>query len=103
MGPKNENPGFSSVLPLLFEGSRAAGGRHPNERSSEPDRLGGGRGRVYPPHTPSHRSFSAGCWHSWNALRSLDPSKSSGKTNGFSTVSILGPIKPPHIPITLAI
>ena len=49
MGPKSENVGFSLVLPLLFEGSRPAGGRHRNERSSEPDRLGGGRGRVNPP------------------------------------------------------
>ena len=49
MGPKSENVGFSSVLPLLFEGSRAAGARQPNEQASEPDRLGGGRRRVNPP------------------------------------------------------
>ncbi len=61
------------------------------------------RGRVYPPPTPSHRHFSLSPWHSWNALRSLDPSKSSGKTNGFSTFSLFGPTKPPHICIILAI
>ena len=61
------------------------------------------RGRVYPPPTPSHRSLSLGSWHSWNAFRSLDPSKSSGKTNGFSTFSVFGPTKPPHICIILAI
>ena len=49
MGPKSENVGFSLVLPLLFEGSRAAGGRQPNELGSGPWRLGGGRGRVNPP------------------------------------------------------
>ena len=32
-----------------FGGSREAGGRQPNEKLSEPDRLGGGRGRVNPP------------------------------------------------------
>ena len=49
MGPKSENVGFSTVLPLLFEGSRAAAARQPNEQLSGPDRLGGGRGRVNPP------------------------------------------------------
>ena len=49
MGPKIENVGFSLVLPLLFEGSRGARGRQENERLSEPDPLGGGRGRVNPP------------------------------------------------------
>ena len=49
MGPKIENVGFSLVLPILFEGSRGAGARPPNEQTSEPDRLGGGRGRVNPP------------------------------------------------------
>ena len=61
------------------------------------------RGRVYPPPTPSHRHFSLSAWHPWNAFRSLDPSKSSGKTNGFSTFSVFGPTKPPHICIILAI
>ena len=49
MGPKSENVEKSVVLPLLFEGSRAAWLRQPNEKPSEPDRLGGGRGRVNPP------------------------------------------------------
>ena len=38
VGPKSENVGFSLVLPLLFEGSRAAKARQPNEQVSEPDR-----------------------------------------------------------------
>ena len=41
--------------------------------------------------------------HSLIPLGSLDPSKSSGKTNGFSTFSVFGPPKPPHICIILAI
>ena len=49
MGPKIENVGFSLVLPLLFEGSKAAEGRQENEKTSGPWRLGGGRGRVNPP------------------------------------------------------
>ncbi len=49
MGPKSENVSFSLVLPLLFEGSKAAGGRQPNEQVSGPWRLVGGRGRVNPP------------------------------------------------------
>ena len=48
-GPKSENVENTLVLPLLFEGSRVGGGRQPNEQPSEPDRLGGGRGRVNPP------------------------------------------------------
>ena len=43
VGPKSENVGFSLVLPLLFEGSRAAGVRQEDDRGSSPDRLGGGR------------------------------------------------------------
>ena len=35
-GPKSENAGFSLVLPLLFEGSRAAKARQPNEQPSDP-------------------------------------------------------------------
>ena len=45
MGPKSENVGFSSVLPLLFEGSKAAGVRQENEQASGPRRwkgVGGG-------------------------------------------------------------
>ena len=45
MGPKSENVGFSVVLPLLFEESRAAGARQPNEKPSSPRRwegVGGG-------------------------------------------------------------
>ena len=36
MGPKSENVGFSLVLPLLFEGSKAAGGRQEDEHPGEP-------------------------------------------------------------------
>ena len=39
MGPKSENVGFSLVLPLLFEGSRAPRGRQSREQPSEPDRF----------------------------------------------------------------
>ena len=49
MGPKIENVGFSSVLPLLFEGSRRPRRFQENERGVEKCRLGGGRGRVNPP------------------------------------------------------
>ena len=45
MEPKIENVGFSLVLPLLFEGSKAAKARQENEQPSEPDRwegVGGG-------------------------------------------------------------
>ena len=37
-GPKSENVEKSLVLPLLFEGSRAAWGRQPNEQLSGPER-----------------------------------------------------------------
>ena len=36
MGPKSKNVGFSLVLPILFEGSRAAGARQENEQPSSP-------------------------------------------------------------------
>ena len=36
MGPKIENVGFSLVLPLLFEGSRAPRARQSREQISEP-------------------------------------------------------------------
>ena len=36
-GPKSENVEKSLVLPLLFEGSRAAWGRQPNEQGSGPE------------------------------------------------------------------
>ena len=49
MGPKSENVSFSSVLPLLFEGSRLPREDSENELPSGPCRLGGGRGRVNPP------------------------------------------------------
>ena len=58
---------------------------------------------FFTPFWTKKRSFSAIPWHSWNAFRSLGPSKSSGKTNGFSTFSLFGPTKPPHICIILAI
>ena len=40
---------------------------------------------------------------SWRAPAALDPSRSNGKTDEKLTFSLFGPIKPPHIPITLAI
>ena len=49
MVPKIENVGFSLVLPLLFEGSRAPGVFQENESGIGKWRLGGGRGRVNPP------------------------------------------------------
>ena len=49
VGPKSENVEKPLVLPLLFEGSRAARLPQENEKLIEPDRLGGGRGRVNPP------------------------------------------------------
>ena len=53
MGPKSENVGFSLVLPLLFEGSRGPRAFYRESAPERPERLGGGRGRVYPPPTPS--------------------------------------------------
>ena len=41
MVPKIENVGFSLVLPLLFEGSKAAGVRQEDEKSSD---VASGRG-----------------------------------------------------------
>ena len=49
MGPKSGNVGFSLVLIVFFEGSRGPRVRQGREQPSEPDRLGGGRGRVNPP------------------------------------------------------
>ena len=39
MGPKIENVEKPLVLPLLFEGSKAARARQPNEQPSSPDRF----------------------------------------------------------------
>ena len=39
----------------------------------------------------------------WRTRGPLDHSKSSGKTNAFSTFSLFGPTKPAHIPFTCAI
>ena len=39
MGPKSENVEKVLVLPILFEGSRAAKGRQENEQASSPDRF----------------------------------------------------------------
>ena len=39
----------------------------------------------------------------WHTRGPLDPSKSSSKTNIFSTFSLFGPTKPAHIPFTCAI
>ena len=49
VGPKSENVEISLVLPLLFEGSRGHESARESLQPSEPDRLGGGRGRVNPP------------------------------------------------------
>ena len=49
VGPKNENVDFILVFVCFFE--RQSGDEYSREefRISEPDRLGGGRGRVNPP------------------------------------------------------
>ena len=39
VGPKSENVGFSSVLPLLFEGSRIHGTARESLRRSEPESI----------------------------------------------------------------
>ena len=49
------------------------------------------------------RSGSENFTYSWHPLGSLETSKSNGKTHGFSTFSLFGPTKPPHICIILAI
>ena len=49
MGPKNGNVEKVLVLKAFLKGSRVARGDSENEQPSEPDRLGGGRGRVNPP------------------------------------------------------
>ena len=49
MGSKIENVEKPLVLPLLFEGQRSDGYSREVLQGSEPDRLGGGRGRVNPP------------------------------------------------------
>ena len=72
----------------------------PNLPKPQTSPQGGGFTLPLPPprrHFPAGRSFSE------NAFSYLDPSKSNGKTNEKPTFSILGPFKPPHIPITLVI
>ena len=48
MGPKSENVEKVLVLKAFLKGSRVARGDSENEQPSEPERLGGGRGRVNP-------------------------------------------------------
>ena len=45
-GPKRENVKKVLVFKAFLNGSKGARARQPNEQRSEPDRLGGGRGRV---------------------------------------------------------
>ena len=49
VGPKSENVDFSLVLNAFLKGSREAGESQECKGPSEPDRPGGGRGRVNPP------------------------------------------------------
>ncbi len=49
VGPKSENVGFSAVFVGFFEGSKGGGAFQELQKLSEPDRPGGGRGRVNPP------------------------------------------------------
>ena len=49
VGPKNENVENLLVFNAFLKGPRGALGPQPGLRPSEPDRLGGGRGRVNPP------------------------------------------------------
>ena len=66
MGPESEIVGFSSALQLLFEGPRPPRADPEELRISEPDRLGGGRGRVNPPPRRLVWRFwevwRVGCW-----------------------------------------
>ena len=65
MEQQSDNVEKVLVLPLLFEGSRAARGRQENEQPSEPDHLGGGRGRV---NLPPRRLV----WRFWEVWRVLE-------------------------------
>ena len=47
LGPKSGNVGFSLVLIVFFEGSRAPRGRQSREQRSEPDRLGGEKSATF--------------------------------------------------------
>ena len=49
IGPKWAHKQFILISTKDFEGSRGPGARQEYEQNSEPDRLGGGRGRVNPP------------------------------------------------------
>ena len=49
MGPKSENLEKVVVFKAFLKGSRGPRGHQDGFRPSEPDRLGGGRGRVNPP------------------------------------------------------
>ena len=49
IGPQWAHKQLIFISTKDFEGSRVPGGCQEYERNSEPDRLGGGRGRVNPP------------------------------------------------------
>ena len=49
VGPKSENVDFSLVFQAFLKGPKERRVRQPYEQPSEPERLGGGRGRVNPP------------------------------------------------------
>ena len=66
VGPKSGNVEKPLVVVCFFEVSRATWGRQRGEQRSEPDRLGGGRGRVNPPPRRLVWRFwevwRVGCW-----------------------------------------
>ena len=62
VGQKNENVEKLQVFKAFLKGSRGPGARQPNEKASEPDRLGGGTGRV---NLPSRRLV----WTFWEVWR----------------------------------
>ena len=47
VGPKSGNVGFSLVLIVFFEGSRAPRGRQSREQLSGPNRPGGGKSDTF--------------------------------------------------------
>ena len=49
VGPKSENVDFSKVLKAFLKAQGSDGYSTEEFQSDEPDRLGGGRGRVNPP------------------------------------------------------
>ena len=55
--PKRAHKQNIPIFPTYFEGSGGVQGRQPNEQVSDPDRMGGGRGRVNPPRRSSAWRF----------------------------------------------